>query len=84
MKRLWMVCAMLACLVQTQAQDVSKIQFCDKKYEYAQGRDSITLFLKVLDAKGKSSQDVTAADVEKYWVMYEDEAMIANDRRTIV
>ena len=27
MKRLWMVCAMLACLVQMQAQDVSKIQF---------------------------------------------------------
>ena len=84
MKRLWMVCAMLACLVQTQAQDVSKIQFCDKKYEYTQGKDSITLFLKVLDAKGKSSQDVTAADLEKYMVMYEDEAMIANDRRTIV
>ena len=38
-----------------QAQDVSNIQFCDKKYEYGQGKDSITLFLKVLDGKGKAT-----------------------------
>lgn len=75
---------MTACLLQAQAQDVEKIQFCDKKYEYAQGKDSITLFMKVLDKKGSSSQDVTVADLEKYLVINEDDALISPDRRKIV
>ena len=75
---------MLACLVQAQAQDVDKSLFCDKKYEYAQGKDSITLFLKVLDKKGNSSQDANAAALEKSLVISEDGAPIAPDRRKIV
>ena len=66
-----------------QAQDVSNIQFCDKKYEYGQGKDSITLFLKVLDGKGASSKDVTVADLEKYLVVTEDGNIISPDRRKI-
>lgn len=62
------------------AQDVSKIQFCDKKYEYGQGKDSITLFFKVLDKNGEAVKDVTVANLEKYLVFYEEDKMISPDR----
>ena len=44
---------LLAFVFTASAQDVSKIQFCDKKYEYGTGKDSVTLYLKVLDSNGK-------------------------------
>ena len=66
------------------AQDVKEIQFCDKKYEYGVGKDSITLFLKFLDSDGNRSTEVSATDLEKYLVIYEeDNQIISNDRRTI-
>ena len=80
MKKLLLACTLLASMMQASAQDVKSIQFCDKKYEYAQGKDSITLFLKVLDSDGNSSKDVRASDLEKYLVMYEDEKPISPDR----
>ena len=83
MKKLMMICAMLACMAQANAQDVKEIQFCDKKYEYAEGKDSITLFMKVLDSNGKSCQDVTTSNMEKYLVIYEDGKMISPDRSKI-
>ncbi len=78
-----MACAMLAGMAQVSAQDVKGIEFCDKKYEFAEGKDSITLFLKVLDSDGKSCEDVTTANLEKYLVMYEDKSPISPDRCTI-
>ena len=42
MKKLLLGCALLASLAQVNAQDVKKIEFCDKKYEYAEGKDSIS------------------------------------------
>ena len=48
-----------------------QIVFCDKKYEYGQGKDSITLFFKVLDKNGEAVKDVTVANLEKYLVFYE-------------
>ena len=38
MKKLLMIVVMLAGMAQVSAQDVKEIQFCDKKYEYKQGR----------------------------------------------
>ena len=76
-----LVCA--AWMVPALAQDVSRIQFCDKKYEYGQGKDSITLFLKVLDGKGVSTKDVSVADLEKYLVVNEEGNLISPDRRKI-
>ena len=84
MKKLFMICALLSCMAQANAQDVKEIQFCDKKYEYAEGKDSITLFIKVLDSNGKSCQDVTSSNMEKYMVVYEDGKMIAPDRSKII
>ncbi|WP_455663862.1 FHA domain-containing protein [Phocaeicola sp.] len=54
------------------AQNVSKIQFCDKKYEYEVGKDSITLFFNVLDANGNRSKDVTMDALENYLVIREE------------
>ena len=65
------------------AQDVKQIQFCDKKYEYGIGKDSVRLFLKVLDGDGNRSKEITAADLEKYLVIYEDGSIISNNRRTV-
>ena len=72
---------LFACLFTTfalpiSAQDVSKIQFCDKKYEYGEGKDSITLFFKVLDKNGEAVKDVTLANLEKYLVFYEEDKMM--------
>lgn len=84
MKKIFSILVFVAVAFNMNAQDVSQIQFCDKKYEYGVGKDSITLFLKVLDSDKNRSTEVTIADLEKYLVVYEDgENIIPNDRRTI-
>ena len=65
------------------AQDVKQIQFCDKKYEYGVGKDSITLFLKVLDSDNCRSTEVSVTDLEKHLLIYEDNNIISNNRRSI-
>lgn len=82
-QRLLAVCALMAMVLAGGAQDVSRIQFCDKKYEYGLGKDSVTLFLKVLDSEGASTSDITVGDLEKYLVINEEGQLIAPDRRTI-
>ncbi len=84
MKRFVTILALIAVAFNMNAQDVKQIVFCDKKYEYGVGKDSITLFLKVLDSDGNRSTEVTTADLEKYLVVYEDDKnIISNDRRNI-
>ena len=79
------VMAFLAFAGSLRAQDVKKIEFCDKKYEYGIGKDSISLFLKFVDSDGFRSTEVTTADLDKYLVVYEDDnQMIPNDRRVIM
>ena len=80
MKKILFVCALLASFAQVNAQDVKKIEFCDKKYEYAEGKDSITLFLKVLNSNGKSCDEVTTSNLEKYLVIREDDKIISPER----
>lgn len=47
--RLLAVLGLLSFTGLLHAQTVSKIQFCDRKYEYEIGKDSITLFFNLLD-----------------------------------
>lgn len=82
-KKLWMIGALVAIVLQAMAQDVSRIEFCDKKYEYGIGKDSITLFMKVMDSNGNSCKDIAPSDLEKYLVVYEDKGIIAPNRRKI-
>lgn len=78
-----MIGALVAIVLQAMAQDVSRIEFCDKKYEYGIGKDSITLFMKVMDSNGNSCKDIAPSDLEKYLVVYEDKGIIAPNRRKI-
>lgn len=84
MKRFFTFIVFLLTVLSLGAQDVKEIQFSDKKYEYGIGKDSIALFLKVLDSDGNRSSEVTGADLEKYLVIYEDGKIISSDRRTIL
>ena len=75
---------LVAFALNASAQDVSKVQFCDKKYEYGAGKDSVTLFLKILDSNGKPCNDVTASQLEKHLVINEDGVAIPLDCRQII
>ena len=55
-----------------KAQNVAEIQFCDRKYEYEIGKDSITLFFNMLDKYGNRVQELTPELLEKYLVVNED------------
>lgn len=83
MKKFWLICVLCAIALRIAAQDVSRIEFCDKKYEYGIGKDSVTLFMKVLDSKGTSCKELSPNDLEKYLVVYEDKGIIAPNRRKI-
>ncbi len=72
MKKIISVLVLFAVAFILNAQDVKQIQFCDIKYEYGVGKDSITLFLKVLDSDGNRSNEVDVDNLEKYLVIYED------------
>lgn len=55
-----------------RAQNPDRIEFCDKKYEYAQGKDSITLFLKLVDENGNRLDEITASNLKDYLVVKEN------------
>ena len=85
MKRLlFIVIAFVAFAFNAKAQDVSKIQFCDKKYEYGTGKDSVTLFLKLLDSNRKSCNGISVSQLEKYLTIKEDGVAIPSNRRKII
>ena len=77
------VALLLTVTVGVVAQSVSKIQFCDKKYKYKVGSDSITIFIKVLDRDGNHNKDITAQELEDYLVVKEGGNAIPNDRRVV-
>lgn len=83
MKRLFIILALLVSAFQVYAQDVAEIQFCDKKYEYGIGKDSITLFLKIRDSDGNRNQEVAIKDLENYLVIKEDGIIIPDGKRII-
>lgn len=62
------------------AQNVKQVNFCDKKYEYGTGRDSVTLFFSVLDKDGKSIRNLKESDLVDYLVIKEDENIISPSR----
>lgn len=82
-KCILLVATLITLTMHLWAQDVKKIQLCDKKYEYGVGKDSITLYLKVIDSDGNRSRDVSLQDLNRYLVIYEDGNLISNNQRTI-
>lgn len=66
-------------LSPSYAQSISRIKFCDKKYEYGVGKDSITLFFNVYD-EGKPIKDLTDDQLRKYLVLKEEGVLIGENR----
>ncbi len=64
-------------------QNITEINFCDRKYEYKVGKDSITLFFNVLDKYGNRQQDVSIDQLEDYLDIKEDGVVIPIDKRSI-
>ena len=84
MKRfLFSFIAFVTFALNINAQNVSKIQFCDKKYEYGTARDSVTLFLKILDSNGKPCNSIAVSQLENNLVIKEDGVAIPANRRKI-
>ena len=83
MKRIVTILTFVAVALSMNAQDVKQIVFCDKKYEYGVGKDSITLFLKVLDSDKNRSTEVTVKDLEERMDIKENGVLITPSRRKI-
>lgn len=60
-----------------------EILFCDKQYEYATGKDSITLFLKALDGEGNRITTIDASDLLSHFDLYEDGGLVSKDHWTV-
>lgn len=72
---------LLVFVLSLSAQDVLKIEFGGSHYEYEVGKDSITLFLKVVDSDGNKPKVMpNAGDLMKNMVIKESGREIANDR----
>ena len=84
MKRIVTVLIFVTVSLCMNAQDVKQIVFCDKKYEYGVGKDSITLFLKVLDSDKSRLTEVSVKDLEERMDIKENGNLISPGRRKIL
>lgn len=74
---------LLSVTLSVDAQNISKIQFCDKWYEYEVGKDSISLYFNVADKYDNRVSDVTPEELKDYLVIKEDGNLIREDRGNI-
>lgn len=77
-----LVAAILLCAENVRAQDVTSLQFCDKKYEYAVGKDSISLFFNMLDSDGRV-RNLNESILRNYLVFKEDDKFIPLSRMSV-
>lgn len=63
--------------------EVRKFEFCDRKYEYADGKDSITLFFNLFNRDGQKVSQVDPKDFDDFLELYEDGKPIPKDKRKI-
>lgn len=81
--RVLMLVGLLSSTSLLNAQSVSEIQFCDRKYEYEIGKDSITLYFNMLDKYGNRIQELSAEQLDNYLVIKEDGELIPLDRSEV-
>lgn len=80
-QRLFVVCLLIfTAATIVSAQNVKQIKFCDKKYEYGIGKDSITLYFNVLDLEDKPIRNLKENEFSKYLVIKEDGNIISPTR----
>lgn len=54
------------------AQTPTRLQFCDRAYEYGIGNDTIKLFFNIYGENGKTLPDVSHRDFSQFLNLYED------------
>lgn len=80
-QRLFVACLLFFIAATTvSAQNVKQIKFCDKKYEYGIGKDSITLYFNVLDLEDKPIRNLKESELSNYLVIKEDGKIISPTR----
>ena len=80
-QRLFVACLLIFIAATTvSAQNVKQIKFCDKKYEYGIGKDSITLYFNVLDLEDKPIRNLKGSELSNYLVIKEDGNIISPTR----
>lgn len=70
------LCLAISAVLPVFGQNVKRIKFCDKKYEYGVGKDSLTLYFNVLDANGKRIQNIATELLQDYLVIKEEGSLI--------
>lgn len=71
---------LLVWAIPTLAQDVEKIDFGGKQYEYGVGKDSISLLLKVNDKNGKPCDNVYVSDFRNHFDLVENLDTVPRNR----
>ena len=80
-QRFFVACLLFFIAATTvSAQNVKQIKFCDKKYEYGIGKDSITLYFNVLDLEDKPIRNLKERELSSYLVIKEDGNIISPTR----
>ena len=80
-QRMFVACLLFFIAATTvSAQNVKQIKFCDKKYEYGIGKDSITLYFNVLDLEDKPIRNLKESELSSYLVIKEDGNIISTTR----
>lgn len=80
-KQLVVVCLLIfTTILSVSAQSVKQIKFCDKKYEYGVGKDSITLYFNLLDDEGKSIRNVEEQELTRHLCIYDEKEPISESR----
>ena len=76
-QKLLLLCIFLTAAMPVSGQNVKRIKFCDKKYEYGVGQDSLTLYFSVFDADGKRIQNLSTELLQDYLVIKENGKLIS-------
>lgn len=76
LKQLVVCIFLLATTFSVFAQSVNMVKFCDKKYEYGIGQDSISLYFKIIGNDGKSIRNISEKELNSYLVVKEDGDLI--------
>lgn len=75
--RKWMAfCLLLTTVLPALGQDVKQIQFCDKKYEYGVGNDSLTLYFNALNTNEERLRNIPSKLLLDYMVIKENDELI--------
>lgn len=74
--KLLVFCLLITAFTPVYGQDIKQVTFCDKKYEYGVGNDSITLYFSILDSEENRIQNIPTNLLQNYFVVKENGNLI--------